>query len=61
MQVIATSPARPGPTALLDSAIVQVAVYHAVETIDRRFKPYHLRIRRASGSSEIDVGGWPAF
>jgi hypothetical protein len=52
VQVIAANPAHPGATAALDIATVQVAVYDAVEAIDRRFKPYHVRIRGASGSPE---------
>jgi hypothetical protein len=42
-------PARPGATGLLDSAIVQAAVYDAVVAIDGRFKPYHVQIPGASG------------
>ena len=41
---------RPGPSSVLDFAIVNAAIYDAVEAIDGRFKPYHVRIRRASGS-----------
>jgi hypothetical protein len=42
--------ARPGPAGILDFAMVQAAVYDAVEAIDRRFKPYHVTIPGASGS-----------
>jgi hypothetical protein len=52
VQVIAATPTHPGATSFLDSATVQAAVYDAVEAIDRRFKPYHVRIRGASGSPE---------
>jgi len=45
-------PPRPGPVALLDIAIVQAAVYDAVEAIDGRFEPYHVEIPGASGSPE---------
>jgi len=46
------SPTRPGPVGYLDLAIVQVAVYDAIQAIDRRFKPYHVEIPGASGSLE---------
>ena len=43
-------PARPGATGVLDIAMVQAAVYDAVQAIDRRFKPYYVEIPGASGS-----------
>jgi hypothetical protein len=43
-------PPRPGPSAVLDLAIVQAAVYDAVQSIEGRFKPYHVKIHKASGS-----------
>lgn len=42
--------ARPGPTGALDIAVVQAAVYDAVQAIDGRFKPYHVEIPGAFGS-----------
>ena len=45
-------PPRPGPVRFLDLAIVQAAVYDAVQAIDGRFKPYHVQIPGASGSPE---------
>ncbi len=42
--------ARPGPTGVLDIAMVQAAVYDAVQAIDGRFKPHHVVIPGASGS-----------
>src|SRR5437773_3183750 len=48
--IITTSAPRPGPSNILDMAIVQVAVYEAIEAIDGRFRPYHLTIPGASGS-----------
>jgi hypothetical protein len=48
--VNAAVPPRPGPSAVLDLAIVHAAVYDAVEAIDGRFRPYHVRILGASGS-----------
>jgi hypothetical protein len=41
---------RPGPSAFLDLAEVHVAVYDAVQALDRRFRPYHVHIPGASGS-----------
>src|SRR5205807_5077948 len=46
------SPPRPGPVGFLDMAVVQAAVYDAVEAIGGKFKPYHLQIPGASGSPE---------
>jgi hypothetical protein len=46
------SPPRPGPVGFLDMAVVQVAVYDAVEAIGGKFKPYHVQISGASGSPE---------
>src|SRR5258705_967677 len=43
-------PARPGPTGVLDVAMVQAAVYDSVQAIERRFKPYNVEIPAASGS-----------
>jgi len=48
-------PAHPGGAALLDSAMVQAAVYDAVVAIDGRFKPYHVQIPGASGSPAAAV------
>jgi hypothetical protein len=41
---------HPPPVAALDFAIVHLAIYDAVESIDRGFEPYYKRVRRASGS-----------
>jgi hypothetical protein len=46
------SPPRPGPVGFLDMAVVQAAVYDAVEAIGGKFKPYHVQIPGASGSPE---------
>src|SRR5262245_51233631 len=52
-QTISTStPPRPVTSVFLDLAIVQAAVYDAVQAIDKRFKPYHVEIPGASGSPE---------
>src|SRR5215475_15442083 len=53
--ISAETPARPVPVAFLDMAIVHAAVYDAVQTIDKRFKPYHVEIPGASGSPEAAV------
>ena len=53
VQALATAaPPRPGPVAFLDMAVVQVAVYDAVQAIDQRFEPYHVEIPGASGSPD---------
>jgi hypothetical protein len=50
--ISAATPARPAPVSFLDMAIVQAAVYDAVQAIDKRFKPYHVEIPGAFGSPE---------
>jgi hypothetical protein len=45
-------PPRPVPVSFLDMAVVQAAVYDAVEAIGGKFKPYHVQIPGASGSPE---------
>jgi hypothetical protein len=42
--------ARPGPTGVLDVAMVQAAIYDAVQAIEKKFKPYHTEIPGAFGS-----------
>ncbi len=44
--------ARPGPTGVLDIAMVQAAVYDAVQAIEKRFEPYYVEVNGASGSPE---------
>lgn len=41
---------HPPPVAALDFAIVHLAIYDAVESIDRNFEPYYKRVPHASGS-----------
>ena len=48
--LLAATPPRPGPSGILDLAMVHAAVYDAVEAIDGRFNPYHVTIPGASGS-----------
>jgi hypothetical protein len=43
---------HPPVVASLDFAIVHVAIYDAVISLDRRYEPYHVVIPRASGSPE---------
>ncbi len=43
-------PARPGPTGVLDIAMVQAAIYDAVQAIEKRYEPYYVEIKGASGS-----------
>jgi len=51
IQAIAAQPTHPGATSFLDSAIVQIAVYDAVESINHKFRLYHAHITGASGST----------
>jgi len=48
-------PTHPGATSFLDSAIVQAAVYDAVESITGRFRPYAVHVPGASGSTDAAV------
>jgi len=47
----AVSPALPAPVVVFDMAIVQAAVYDAVQAIEGEYKPYHVEIQGAAGSS----------
>jgi hypothetical protein len=42
--------ARPGPAGALDTAVVQLAVYDAVQAIVREYQPYYVVIPGATGS-----------
>ena len=49
--VIAAGPVlRPGPSGVLDIAIVHIGIHDAVQALERRFKPYHTHIPGATGS-----------
>jgi hypothetical protein len=48
-QVISAG-ARPGPSSLLDFTMMHIAIYDAVQSIDRRFEPYCVLVPGASGS-----------
>ncbi len=41
---------HPPPVAALDFAIVHLAIYDAVESIDRRYEPYYTLVPGATGS-----------
>ena len=43
---------RPTPTGVIDIAMVQAAVYDAVQAIEKRYEPYYVDIKGASGSPE---------
>lgn len=51
----ASPPVHPGATSFLDSAMVQAAVYDAVESITGRFRPYAVQVPGASGSPDAAV------
>jgi hypothetical protein len=46
---------RPGPSAVLDLAVVQAAVHDAIQAYDKRFEPYATEISGASGSPAAAV------
>jgi hypothetical protein len=50
-EVLTAGAARPGPTASLDMAVVQLAVYDAVQAIIGEYQPYHVVIPGATGST----------
>ena len=41
---------RPGPSGVIDIAIVHAAIYDAVQAIEKRYEPYYVDIPGASGS-----------
>jgi hypothetical protein len=43
---------RPGPIGVVDSALIQAAVFDAVQSIERDFKAYHIRVKGADGSAD---------
>jgi hypothetical protein len=50
LPAVAAGRPGPGPSGILDLALVQAAVHDAVQAIDGRFQPYHVKISGASGS-----------
>ena len=53
--IVTGTPVHPGATALLDSAMVQAAVYDAVVAIEGGFKPYAVTIPGAHGNTAAAV------
>jgi hypothetical protein len=49
--VVAAGSARPGPSGVLDIAMVHAAMYDAVQAIEGRYQPYYVDIPNATGSS----------
>ena len=49
----AAVPARPAPVGFLDMAIVNAAMYDAVQAIEKDYQQYHAQIPGASGSPEV--------
>ena len=47
---VSAVPPRPGPSAILDLAMVQAAVHDAIQAFQNRFEPYAVSIPDASGS-----------
>ena len=41
---------RPGPTAVIDLAIVHAAMYDAVQAIERKYEPYYVEVPGAAGN-----------
>jgi hypothetical protein len=46
---------RPGPSSVLDFAVVQAAVHDAVQAYDKSFEPYATDISQASGSPDAAI------
>ncbi len=53
--VNAVNAGRPGPTGMIDVALVQVAVHDAVQALDRRYEPYHAEVPGARGRRSAAV------
>ena len=51
-EVVIAGASRPGPSGALDIAMVQLAVYDAVQAIVKESQPYHVVITGASGSPD---------
>ena len=49
------APLHPGASSFIDSAMVEAAVYDAVESYSERFRPYAIRVPGASGSIDAAV------
>src|SRR5262245_50682402 len=44
---------RPGQTGMIDVAMVQLAIYDAVQAIEKQSEPYYVEIPGATGSPEV--------
>jgi hypothetical protein len=53
--VAAVTLGRPGGPGAVDMALVQAAVHDAVQAIEGRFQPYHVKISGAPGSPAAAV------
>lgn len=49
-RIAASTPPRRGPSAVLDFAVVHLAMHDAVQAFERRYEPYCIAIANASGS-----------
>jgi hypothetical protein len=45
--------ARPGQTGMIDVAMVQLAIYDAVQAIEKKYEPYYVEIPGAAGSPQV--------
>ncbi len=52
---VAVAAGRPGPSGVLDLALVQAAVHDAVQALDRRFEPYFAEVPGAQGRKSAAV------
>jgi hypothetical protein len=55
--IFAAAPPRPGPTAILDFAMVHVAMHDAVQAFQSRFEPYAVSILNPAGSPIAAAAG----
>jgi hypothetical protein len=52
---LTATPSRPAPIATFDIAVVQAAVYDAVQALGGKYKPYKVEIPVAAGSPDAAV------
>jgi hypothetical protein len=45
-------PGRPGPTAFHDVAVAHLAMHDAIQSYERRFEPYYVRVKAPAGSKK---------
>ena len=53
--VNAVTAGRPGPSGLVDLALVQAAVHDAVQALEHRYEPYYVEVPGARGSRDAAV------